>query len=327
MKVLFIGGTGIISASCSRLAVEMGIELAHFNRGRSHRRVDGVKRIQGDIHDRDGARELLRGQSFDAVVNWIAFRPEQVRADIELFRGQIGQYVFISSASAYQKPVRRLPITEQTPLENPFWQYARDKARCEVILGEEYRERGFPLTIVRPSHTYDATLLPTDWGYTVLDIMKKGKKIIIPGDGTSVWVMTHASDFAAGFVPLLGNQRAIGEAFHITSDELLTWNLIYQMMAEALGVSLNALHIPSDFIARHDPEMGANLLGDKSHSVIFDNSKIRGLVPGFAPGIPFQRGVREIVQWYEQNAGWQVVDQRIDSTIDAIIDAYGVSVG
>ncbi len=323
MKVLFIGGTGIISTACSRLAVERGIELTHFNRGRSHRKVHGVRSIRGDIRDRDAARRLLLGQTFDAVVDWIAFLPEQVRADIELFRGRTGQYLFISSASVYQKPVRRLPITEQTPQQNPFWRYARDKARCEAMLMQEHRDKGFPATIVRPSHTYDPTLLPTDWGYTVLHRMKKGEKIIIPGDGTSVWVMTHASDFAAGFVPLLGNGRAIGEAFHITSDQLLTWNLIYQMMADALGVSLNALHVASDFIARHDPEMGANLLGDKSHSVIFDNSKIRGLVPGFAPGIAFEQGVREIVGWYEQNAGWQVVDPKIDATIDAIIDAYG----
>jgi nucleoside-diphosphate-sugar epimerase len=281
MKVLFIGGTGIISSAVSRLAVEKGIELYHLNRGKSHRKIDGVKNIAGNIRNVEETKQVLKGYFFDVVVNWITFTPEQVQADIEIFAGKTNQYFFISSASAYQKPILKLPITEATPLVNPFWQYSHDKAECERILLDANRKSNFPVTIVRPSHTYDNTLIPNDWGYTILDRMLKGKKIIIHGDGTSLWVLTHNTDFAVGFVGLFGKKEAIGEAFHITSDELLTWNQIYKMMADELGVPLNAVHIPSDFIAKYNPAHGAGLLGDKAHSVIFDNSKIKKLVPEF----------------------------------------------
>jgi nucleoside-diphosphate-sugar epimerase len=322
MKVLFIGGTGIISSAVSRLAVEKGIELYHFNRGKSHRKIEGVKNITGNIRNVGETKEILKDFNFDVVVNWITFTPEQVQADIEIFNGKTKQYIFISSASAYEKPISKLPLTEETPLINPFWQYSRDKAECEKILLEAYKTSNFPVTIVRPSHTYDNTLIPNDWGYTILDRMLKGKKIIIHGDGTSLWVLTHNSDFAVGFVGLFGKKEAIGEAFHITSDELLTWNQIYQMMADELGVPLNAVHIPSDFIAKYNPEHGAGLLGDKSHSVIFDNSKIKKLVPEFQCKIPFSVGVKEIIAWYKNNKNWQVVNEEINKSIDGIIGAY-----
>jgi len=322
MKVLFIGGTGIISSAVSKLAVEREIELYHLNRGKSHRKIDGVKNITGNIRNIEETKEILADYSFDVVVNWITFTQEHVQADIEIFTGKTKQYIFISSASAYEKPISKLPITEETPLINPFWQYSRDKATCEKILMEAYKTSNFPVTIVRPSHTYDNTLIPNDWGYTILDRMLNGKKIIIHGDGTSLWVLTHNTDFAVGFVGLFGKKEAIGEAFHITSDELLTWNQIYQMMADELGVKLNAVHIPSDFIAKYNPEHGAGLLGDKSHSVIFDNSKIKKMVPEFNCKIPFSVGVKEIVSWYKNNKEWQVVNEAINKNIDGIINAY-----
>ena len=322
MKVLFIGGTGIISSAVSRLAVERGIELYHFNRGKSHRKIEGVKNIIGNIRNIEQTREILKDCHFDVVVNWISFVPDHVLADIEIFSGITNQYIFISSASAYEKPISKLPITEETPLINPFWQYSRDKAACEKILKEAHKTHNFPVTIVRPSHTYDNTLIPNDWGYTVLDRMLKGKKTIIHGDGTSLWVLTHNTDFAIGFIGLFGKKEAIGEAFHITSDELLNWNQIYKMMADELGVGLNTVHIPSDFIAKYNPEHGAGILGDKSHSVIFDNSKIKKLVPEFICKIPFSEGVKEIISWYKTNSDWQVVNEEINKSIDEIIAAY-----
>jgi len=322
MKVLFIGGTGIISSACSRLALDQSIELYHFNRGMSHRKIPGVRTINGDIRNPEQAREALAGYSFDAVVNWISFVPEHVKNDVALFNGKTKQYIFISSASAYRKPVDRLPITEETPLDNPYWQYSRDKKACEEYLLQEFRENGFPVTIVRPSHTYDKTLLPTDWGYTVLDRIKKGKKTIVHGDGTSLWVLTHHADFAVGFNGLLGKKEALGQAYHITSDELLPWNTIYELLARECGVKLNPVHIPSEVIARYDERMGASLLGDKAHSVIFDNTKIKMLVPEFGAKISFDQGVKEIVSWYNENPERQVVDEKVNSIIDRIISDY-----
>lgn len=322
MKVLFIGGTGIISSAVSRLAIERGIELYHFNRGNSHRKIDGAKNIIGDIRNIKHTREQLKNLHFDVVVDWITFTPEHALGDIEIFSGITDQFIFISSASAYEKPISKLPITEKTPLINPYWQYSRDKANCEKIFLNAWKDKQFPATIVRPSHTYDNTLIPNDWGYTVLDRMITGKKTIIQGDGTSLWVLTHNTDFAVGFVGLFGKKEALGEAYHITSDELLTWNQIYKMMADELGVELKAVHIPSDFIARFDPEHGAGLLGDKMHSVIFDNSKIKKLVPEFNCKIPFSEGVKEVIEWYKSNKDWQIVNEETNSRIDEIIQAY-----
>jgi nucleoside-diphosphate-sugar epimerase len=323
MKVLFIGGTGVISSACSCLAVKCGVDLYLFNRGQTARAIpEGACVLRGDIRDRASAERALGDMTFDAVTNWINYTPEHVEADIELFRDRTGQYIFISSASAYQKPLSSLPITESTPLDNPFWAYSRAKTACEERLMQAYREDKFPVTIVRPSHTYDRTMVPLMGGYTDIERMRKGKKVIVQGDGTSLWVLTHHEDFAKGFVGLLGNPRAVGHAFHITSDELLTWNQIYTILAHAAGVEPQIVHVPSDVIAAFDRDMGAGLLGDKAHSVIFDNSKIKRLVPDFAATIPFSQGAKEIVAWFDADPARQVVDEQVNHLVDRIIAAY-----
>jgi nucleoside-diphosphate-sugar epimerase len=322
MKILFIGGTGIISSACTELALQQGIELYLLNRGRSIRPTpEGAITLLGDIHQPDSVNSVLGNLKFDAVVEWVAFTPDQVKSDIQLFHNRTGQYVFISSASAYQKPPHSLPITESTPLDNPFWQYSRNKAACEALLEQAGREEGFPYTIVRPSHTYDRTLLPFHGGYTTVARMRAGKPVVVHGDGTSLWTMTHHSDFAIGFVGLLGNQNAIGQRFHITSDELLSWNQIYTIVAHSAGVAPQLVHVPSEVIAMYDPEWGASLLGDKAHSMIFDNRKIRELVPQFKPAIPFQQGAQEILAWYDEDASRQVVDKHNDEVQDWLVTA------
>lgn len=323
MKALFIGGTGVISSACAQLAIERGIELTLFNRGQTARAVPAAAHIlEGDFRDRDSVKRALGDRTFDAVVDWIAYTPEHVEADIELFRGRVGQYVFISSASAYQKPPTNLPITESTPLHNPYWAYSRAKTACEERLMSAYRQEGFPVTIVRPSHTYDRTKLPMQGQYTVVDRMRKGKQVIVHGDGTSLWVLTHHRDFAKGFVGLLGNDHALGEAFHITSDELLSWNQIFDVVARAAGTEPRIVHIPSEFIAAFDPEWGASLLGDKSHSVIFDNAKIKRVVPDYVATTPFARGAEEIIAWHDADPSRQVVDEEMNRLMDRIIAAY-----
>ncbi len=322
MKVLFIGGTGVISSACSALALERGMDLYLLNRGQSSRPIpEGAHVLQGDVRDRDSVRAALAEHTFDAVVNWIAFTPEQVKQDLELFRDRTRQYVFISSASAYQTPPVTLPITESTPLANPYWQYSRDKIACEDLLVQAYRDDAFPMTIVRPSHTYDPTMLPVDGRYTVVDRMRRGKKVIVHGDGTSLWVLTHHRDFAKGFVGLLGNSHAIGEAFHITSDELLTWNQIYEIVAGAAGARAEIVHVPSERIALYDKRWGDGLLGDKAHSVIFDNSKIKRVVPDFVATIPFVQGAAEIMAWHDADPSRRTVDPERDSLTDTIIAA------
>lgn len=323
MKVLFIGGTGIISSACSELALERGIDLYLLNRGRSTRPVpDGAKVLIGDIRDRESAENALADHQFDVVVNWIAFTPDHVENDIELFSGRTRQYVFISSASAYQTPPANLPVTESTPLANPFWEYSRNKIACEERLLRAYRETQFPMTIVRPSHTYDCRSLPFQGGYTVIDRMKKGKPVIVHGDGTSLWVLTHHRDFAKGFVGLLGNNHAIGDAYHITSDELLSWNQIHEILAQAAGTTANIVHIPSDVIAAYDAGWGDGLLGDKAHSMIFDNTKIKRIVPDFAATIPYARGAEEIMAWYDADPARQAVNAEFDALTDRIIAAW-----
>jgi nucleoside-diphosphate-sugar epimerase len=325
IKVLFIGGTGIISSACTRQAVEKGVDLYLLNRGQTESKrpmPEGTNVILGDIKKESEIERILSEYTFDVVVDWIAYNPEDIERDYRIFQGKIGQFVFISSASAYQKPIGRLPITEETPLENPFWAYSRAKIECENVLLKRYREDGFPATIVRPSHTYDKTLLPFHGHYTVIDRMRKGKKVIVHGDGTSLWVLTHHEDFAVGFLGLLGEQEAIGEAYHITSDFLLTWNQIYSLLAEAAGAEFNPIHIPSDRIAKYDPSWGAGLLGDKAHSVIFDNSKIKALVPEFDAQTPFSLGAREIMQWYDEDPSRKSVDQEISLLMDQIIEEY-----
>ncbi len=324
MKALFIGGTGIISSACGDLAIKRGIDLVLLNRGKSSRPVPaGARVIQADIRDPGAARRALAGETFDVVVNWIAYTPDHIEIDLDLFSGKTGQYIFISSASAYQKPLSQLPITESTPLANPFWEYSRNKIACEDALLRAYRSSGFPITIVRPSHTYDRTLLPFHGGFTVVDRMRRGKPVIVQGDGTSLWVLTHHRDFAVGFTGLLGNPRAIGDSFQITSDELLTWNQIFHIVAGAAGVNTELVHVPSDVIARYDPEWGAGLLGDKAHSVIFDNTKIKRIAPDFNPTISFARGAEEIMAWYDADPARQGIDEDVDRLIDQIVTEWG----
>ena len=325
MKVLFIGGTGIISSACSQLAIERGIELYLLNRGLTRRPVpDGAQILIGDIRDRNSVKSALGSRHFEVVVDWVAFVPEQIENDLELFRGRTQQYIFISSASAYQTPPAKLPVTESTPLSNPFWEYSRNKIACEERLMRAYHEERFPITIVRPSHTYDRTSLPMHGGYTIVERMRKGQKVIVHGDGSSLWVLTHHRDFAKGFVGLLGNRRAIGEAFQITSDELLTWNQIFEIVAEAAGTRADIVHIPSEIITRYDSEWGDSLLGDKTHSMIFDNSKIKRIVPDFAATIPFTQGAEEIIKWYDANPEHKIIDAALNKTIDQIIRDYAI---
>lgn len=322
MRVLFIGGTGIISSACSELALQQGIELYLLNRGQSIRPMaPGAIHLRGDIRQPDSVLAAIGNRKFDVVVEWLAFTSAHIQADIEMFCQRTGQYVFISSASAYQKPPACLPITESTPLINPFWQYSRDKAACEALLAQAGKEGGFPYTIVRPSHTYDKTLLPFHGGYTTVRRMRSGRPVVVHGDGTSLWTMTHHRDFAVGLVGLLGNTRALEQSFHITSDESLSWNQIYSYVAQAAGVEPQLVHVPSEIIARYDPQWGASLLGDKAHSMIFNNSKIRELVPEYNPKVPFRQGAQEIIAWYDEDISRQGIDANNDAIQDRLIEA------
>lgn len=322
MKILFVGGTGIISSACSELALQRGHELYLLCRNQSPRAVPREATVlRGDIRDPRSARTALGDHHFDSVVNFIAFEPEHIETDLALFAGRTQQYVFISSASAYKKPVDQWPITEATPLHNPYWQYSRNKIACEDRLFRAYREQGFPITVVRPSHTYDKTLLPFDpylAGYTVLRRMLDGKPIVVHGDGTSLWVLTHHKDFARGLLGLLGHPKAVGEAFHITSDEVLTWNQIFQLVGRAAGVEPTLVHVPSEVIARRHPDWGAGLLGDKAHSVIFDNTKLKRVVPDYCATIPFSQGAREIVKFYIENPHFEALRPDVDLLMDEL---------
>jgi nucleoside-diphosphate-sugar epimerase len=326
LRVLFIGGSGVISSACSRVAFESGIELFVLNRGRGSVRPlpPGTTVLHADVREPQSVRDVIKDLEFDSVVDWVAFTPGQVQADIDLFSGRTGQYVFISSASAYQTPPARMPVTESTPLRNPFWQYSRDKIACEDLLVAAYREQGFPATIVRPSHTYDKTLMPFDGGWTVAGRMLAGKPVIVHGDGTSLWTMTHHQDFARAFVPLLGHPRTLGEAFHITSDDVLSWNQIAGTLAAALGVTARVVHVPSDAIAAADPDWGAGLLGDKAHSMVFDNAKVRSVVPGWRAVIPFEQGAREIADWYLADPARQVTDEHLDAVMDRLAATWTI---
>jgi nucleoside-diphosphate-sugar epimerase len=327
MKVLFIGGTGIISTEVSRLAIERGMELYLLNRGKRHANPPGSHSLTADLHRPEEVRAVLQDQKFDVVVDWIAFTEEDIERDLALFQGRVGQFVFISSASAYQKPPTHYLITESTPLYNPYWKYSQDKIACEGRLLRAYREENFPVTIVRPSLTYDSVLPIAigGWGcYTLPDRLKKGKPIIVHGDGSSLWVVTHAEDFGRGFLGLLGNQQALGHAFHITSDEVLNWDQIYQTIAEALGVEAKIVHISSDFIAQVVPHMAGGLLGDKAWSAVFDNSKIKRFVPGFQATIPFREGIRRTLAWFQAEKSRMRVDETVNAEMDAILQAYGL---
>jgi nucleoside-diphosphate-sugar epimerase len=324
LRVLFIGGNGIISSACSALAVRRGIDLTLLNRGESTTRaaIQGARHLTGDASDAESIRAAVKKEQFDVVANFRSFTPDQVRADIDIFSGRVGQYVYISSASAYQKPVARLPITESTPLRNPHWEYSRNKIASEDALVDAYRQSGFPATIVRPSHTYDRTLIPLDGGWTVMERMRQGKPIVVHGDGTSLWTLTHNTDFAKAFVGLLGHPAAIGDTFQITSDEVLTWNAIAGLLAKAAGAEPNVVHVSSDSIAKHIPSMGPGLLGDKSHSVVFDNSKVKSVVPDYVATVPFATGAREIVDWYDEDDSRRQVDAGLNRALDELVERF-----
>ncbi|MBN2441261.1 MAG: SDR family oxidoreductase [Spirochaetales bacterium] len=325
MKVLFIGGTGNISTAVSKKAIESGYELYLLNRGTRKVTIPGAHQMTGDISQPKTLRDHLKNHTWDVVVNWIAFTEEDIERDIQLFQGKTGQYIFISSASVYQKPPSHPVITESTPLANPFWDYSRQKIECELRLNKEYRESGFPATIVRPSLTYD-TVIPVAIGswtdYTIIDRMKKGKKIIVHGDGTSIWTITHARDFANGFTGLMGNIQVIGQSFHITSDELLTWNQIYEIIAGAAGTKADIVHIPSDFISTFSESLKGSLLGDKAYSAIFDNTKIKTFVPGYTARISFKEGLKKTLEWFDAGPSRKIILEENNILMDNIIRAY-----
>lgn len=328
MKALFIGGTGTISMAISRLLIEQGHELYLLNRGnRIAELPEGAVSLIADINDEAKVRELTSGMTFDVIADFIAFKPDQVERDYRLFRDITRQYIYISSASAYQKPLANYIITEGTTLSNPFWQYSRNKIACEELLMKLYREEGFPMTIVRPSHTYDERRVPLgvegkNGSWQVLDRMLHGKPVLIHGDGTTLWTVTHNSDFAKGFVGLMGNVRAIGETVQITSDESLTWNQIYELTAAALGVELHPYYVSTKFLESVSaPGLMDGLWGDKSHTVVFDNSKLKRIVPGFQATVNFCEGVRRTVATVLASPALQKPDPEFDTWCDRVIEA------
>ena len=328
MNVLFIGGTGIVSSACTRLALRRGIKLTLLRRGNHAAEwAAGADTVHADINDPPAVVQALQGRRFDVVVNWIAFTPSDIERDLELFRGRTRQYIFISSASAYQKPATDYLITESTPLANPHWDYSRNKIACEERLLKAYREEGFPITIVRPSLTYGETLIPlviNSWArsYTVVDRMLKGQKVIVPGDGSSLWVITHDSDFAKGFVGLLGHEQAIGHAFHITTDEVMSWDQLYRAVGAAVGVEPRIVHIPSDFIVACLPDMEGTLIGDKSVSVVFDNSKIKRFVPDYMATTRFAEGIRQSLAWFNADPARKLIDDEANARWDKLLESY-----
>ncbi|QAY67598.1 SDR family oxidoreductase [Paenibacillus protaetiae] len=333
MKALFIGGTGTISSAITRQLLEQGCELYLLNRGSRNAGLPaGAKVITADIRDEEQVAKLIEGMAFDVVADFIAFEPAQLERDYRLFNGKTKQFIFISSASAYQTPLSDYRITEGTPLSNPYWQYSRNKIACEDYLMKLYREEGFPVTIVRPSHTYDERSIPlgvhgSKGTWQVAKRMLENKPVIIHGDGTSLWTMTHNSDFAKGFIGLMGNLHAIGEAVQITSDETVTWNQIYEAIADALGVKLNAVHVASEFLdACSTEDYRGGLLGDKANSVVFDNSKLKRLVPGFVADTRFDQGVKQTIRYILEHPEHQVEDPEFDVWCDRVIDALQTAV-
>jgi nucleoside-diphosphate-sugar epimerase len=324
MRVLFLGGTGNISTACVDHALARGHHVGILTRG--HRPPpEGVEAIVGD---RDDAATLERAarNRWDAVVDVLAYAPEQVERALQAFAARTGQYVFIGTAAAYDKVNGRPPITEDAPLANPFWEYARLKIACEERVRCAHRERRLSVTIVRPSYTYGPTWIPSGFGgqdYTVVDRMRRGLPVVCHGDGTALWVMTHASDFALGLVGLLGHPGAIGEAFHITSDEVLSWDAIYATIAGAAGAEARLVHVPSALIAALVPDKGGSLLGDKAQSTFFDNTKIRGLVPEFQPKVTFAAGIAQSIAWFDAAVDRRVVDPAANESIERVLAAWG----
>lgn len=327
MKALFIGGTGTISTAITKqLATNPDWELYLINRGsRSDIVPSNVKSITVDVNDEAAVLEKLGDLQFDCVCDFIGFVPEQLERDYRLFKGRTKQFMYISSASAYQKPLGDYKITESTPLANPYWEYSRNKIACEEYLMKLYREEGFPITIIRPSHTYDERSIPVgahgkDGSWQIVKRMLEGKPVLIHGDGTSLWTMTHNSDFAKGFIGLMGNIHAIGEAYHITSDETVTWNQIYKMIADSLGVEFKPYYVPSDFMdAVSGYDFMGGLIGDKANSVVFDNSKLKRAVPGFCATVRLDQGIRKSVEYVLAHEECQFVDEEFDEWCDKVI--------
>jgi nucleoside-diphosphate-sugar epimerase len=328
MDVLFIGGTGIISTACVTAALDAGHDVSVLNRGRSilPNQVGEARTFTADASDEAQVRQALGERRFDAVIQWTAYVPSQVQLDLRLYADS-GQYVFISSASAYEKPPSNWLITESTPLRNAFWQYSRDKIACEEALRDAYETTGFPMTIIRPSLTYGYSQIPLAIGswtkpYTVVDRMRRGAKVLVPGDGTSIWTVTHSTDLARGLIPLLGRSDALGEDFHITSDEALTWNQIYSLVGTAAGVEPDILHVPSDGMVAANPELLGTLWGDKINSCVFDNAKLRRYVPDFEAVVPFEVGVREAVEWFDADPRRQEIDEDANRLWDRVATVY-----
>ncbi|MDR2515142.1 MAG: SDR family oxidoreductase [Christensenellaceae bacterium] len=334
MKALFIGGTGNISSAITKLALQRGWEIYLLNRGNSPL-PEGARSIIADINNdrEESIAAKIDGMRFDVVANFIPFKVEQVERDIRLFKGKTHQYFFISSASVYQKPLSRPFIDESTPLANPFWQYSRDKIACEDRLMAEYRANGFPFTVVRPSHTYSERYLPFNLsgkkgGWQILKRIMDGKPVVIPGDGTTLWTLTHSDDFAVAFVGLMGNVHAIGESFHITTDERVTWNQVYESAAAALGKELKPFHVASAYLNLcHPDDISGGLLGDKSNNAIFDNSKVKSLVPEFNATIRFDQGIRKSVAYYLSHLERQVEDPDFDAWCDKIVSTLTKAAG
>ena len=325
LTLLFIGGSGVISAAAAELAVARGHTLTVLNRGQSSLRAvpTAAEVLTVDVRDPAAVRAALGDRTFDVVVDFVAFTPEHVRADIAQFAGRTGQYVFISSASAYQKPPAALPVRDSTPLRNPFWQYSRDKIACEDVLLEAYREQGFPVTIIRPSHTYDRTQIALLGGWTDIHRMRTGQPVVVHGDGTSLWTLTHSTDFAKALVGLFGRSQAVGDSFTITSNEYLPWDALYAEFASAAGAPApQIVHVASDTMAAENPDWSGPLLGDRSHSVIFDNSKVAALVPDFVCTTPVALGFREVIDWFDAHPEQQVVDEAVNATLDRLVAAH-----
>ena len=328
MKILFIGGTGTISTAISKLLISQGHDLYLINRGQRNESLPpGAHCLIADVNDEAKVAELVKDLDFDCVADFIAFVPEHLQRDYRLFKNKTKQFIFISSASAYQKPLSDYRVTEATPLANPYWQYSRDKIACEDYLMKLYREEGFPVTIVRPSYTYDERRVPLgvhgqNGTWSVVKRIIEGKPVIIQGDGTSLWTMTHNSDFAKAFVGLIGNIRTRGEAVQITSDETLSWNQIYQCIADAVNRPLKAVHVSSDFLATAgSSEFYGGLWGDKAVSVVFENTKLKRLVPGFTAGKRFDRGVKETIDYVLAHPEYQQEDEEFDRWTDEVIES------
>jgi nucleoside-diphosphate-sugar epimerase len=325
MRVLFLGGAGMIGSAAAAEAVERGIELTIVTRSEPSRAVaPGVRALRADVRDTEQLRDVLGDEEFDAVVNWVGYSTDDVREHPALFTGRTGQYVYISTCSVFARPVPRLPITESSPRRQPVFGYARDKVACELVLEEAYRSTEFPLTIVRPFHSYDRTVIPVLAGWPVVERMRAGRPVVVQGDGTSLWTLMHVRDFARAFVPLLGLGHAVGESVNVVSGDVLTWDQIHLELAAAAGVRAPQLrHRASETIAEQLPGWREVLEHDFRHSMLFDTAKLRSLVPGFAPAVSFSEGAREAVAYHDAHPEARKPNPELDRAFDALLGSAG----